>query len=207
MFDNRLIILREELNLSKREAAEKLNLPYTTYSNYENDEREPNSEMLIKISQFYNVSVDFLLGLTPIRKKENEHMCEVLGLSEKSIEHLKEMATYRFDEPQKKNYQLTEAIDFLLKNDKYNELISTLSRYYAIIRYDNEIKRPIPKEVDELIHKCMNTLPKYHFELVGTFDYARMCFEEVMQLIRKIYTEDLFEEMRKEAQAKKEKNK
>lgn len=198
MFDNRLVILREELNLTKREAAEKLNLPYTTYSNYENDEREPNSEMLIKISKFYNVSTDFLLGLTPIRKKENEQMCEVLGLSEKSIEHLKEMALFCYDMPQKKNYQLTEAIDFLLKSDRYNELISTLSMYYSIMKYDSIIKRPVPKDVDDLIQKGINILPEYHYTIVGTFDHARLCFEEAIQLIRIIYTEDLFNEIKNE---------
>lgn len=198
MFDDRLVILREELNLSKREAAEKLNLPYTTYSNYENNEREPNSEMLIKISKFYNVSTDFLLGLTPIRKKENEHMCEVLGLSEKSIEHLKEMANFRYDEPQKNDYQLTEALDFLLRSDRYNELISTLSKYYSIIRYNNIAERPVPDDVKELIHTCINTLPKYHLELVDSIDYAQLCFEEVIHLIRTIFTDDLFEEISKE---------
>ena len=43
-------------------AAQLLGIPYTTYVNYEKCEREPNSEMLILIANFFNVSVDYLIG-------------------------------------------------------------------------------------------------------------------------------------------------
>ena len=44
-----------------REAARKLNMPYTTYVNYEKGTREPNSETLIVLAEFYGVSIDYLL--------------------------------------------------------------------------------------------------------------------------------------------------
>ena len=43
------------------EAARDLEIPYTTYVGYEKGDREPNSEMLIKISNYYGVSVDYLI--------------------------------------------------------------------------------------------------------------------------------------------------
>lgn len=45
-----------------KEAAEVLDMPYTTYVNYEKGTREPNSEVLIKIANFYDVSIDYLIG-------------------------------------------------------------------------------------------------------------------------------------------------
>lgn len=48
--------------MSMRQVAEKLEIPYTTYVNYEKGLREPNSEMLIKIAKFYGVTIDYLLG-------------------------------------------------------------------------------------------------------------------------------------------------
>lgn len=45
-----------------KQAADALELPYTTYVNYEKGAREPNSEVLIKIADFYNVSTDYLMG-------------------------------------------------------------------------------------------------------------------------------------------------
>lgn len=48
--------------MTMREVASKLEIPYTTYVNYEKGLREPNSEMLIKIANFYGVTIDYLLG-------------------------------------------------------------------------------------------------------------------------------------------------
>lgn len=59
---NKIKQLREAKNISMAEAARLLNIPYTTYINYEKGDREPNSEMLIKIASFYDVSVDYLIG-------------------------------------------------------------------------------------------------------------------------------------------------
>ena len=53
--------LREEQGFNMKEAANRLGLPYTTYVNYEKGLREPNSEMLINIANFYNCSIDYLL--------------------------------------------------------------------------------------------------------------------------------------------------
>ena len=53
--------LREERGISMKAAATALDLPYTTYVNYEKGNREPNLETLIKIADFYNTSIDYLL--------------------------------------------------------------------------------------------------------------------------------------------------
>ena len=67
---NRMKLLREEKGISMKEAAFKLGIPYTTYVNYEKGAREPNSEMLIEIANFYNTSIDYLLGKTDTRIDE-----------------------------------------------------------------------------------------------------------------------------------------
>ena len=67
---NRMKALREEKGISMKEAALKLGIPYTTYVNYEKGAREPNSEMLIEIANFYNTSIDYLLGKTDTRIDE-----------------------------------------------------------------------------------------------------------------------------------------
>lgn len=45
-----------------KEAAQQLDMPYTTYVNYEKGTREPNSETLIKLSKFFGTTIDDLLG-------------------------------------------------------------------------------------------------------------------------------------------------
>lgn len=59
---NRMKHLREELGISMREVARRLEMPYTTYVNYEKGSREPNSETLIEIANFFGTSIDYLLG-------------------------------------------------------------------------------------------------------------------------------------------------
>ena len=64
---NRMQLLREEKGLNMKEAAAQLQLPYTTYRNYEQGLREPNSETLVQIANFYGVSVDYLIGRSTSR--------------------------------------------------------------------------------------------------------------------------------------------
>ena len=59
---NRMKDLRERMGISMKEASRRLAIPYTTYVNYEKCVREPNSETLIQIANFYNTSIDYLLG-------------------------------------------------------------------------------------------------------------------------------------------------
>ncbi len=78
------------MGISKKEAADALQMPYNTYSNYEADLREPNSETLIKIAAFYETSIDYILGLTKIRKidADLQAIYKYTGLSEKSIDFI-----------------------------------------------------------------------------------------------------------------------
>ena len=61
MFEDRLKAAREKKGLSVKQAAAALRLPYTTYNNYEKNQREPTGGMLCKIAEFYGVSTDYLL--------------------------------------------------------------------------------------------------------------------------------------------------
>lgn len=64
-FGERLTELRIENGYTRRnDFAEKLGIPSTTLRNYETDVREPGHTFLKKISEMFNVSVDYLLGLT-----------------------------------------------------------------------------------------------------------------------------------------------
>ncbi len=60
----RLRDLREDRDLKQREIADYLNCAQRTYSNYELGYRDIPTEVLIRLALFYNVSVDYLLGLT-----------------------------------------------------------------------------------------------------------------------------------------------
>jgi len=63
--------LREDRDLKQRQLADYLNCSQQVYSNYELGQRDIPTDVLIRLSAFYNVSVDYLLGLTanPERNK------------------------------------------------------------------------------------------------------------------------------------------
>jgi len=60
----RLKELREANDLTQKQLAEKLNINSVTYLHYEKNQREPPLSLLADIAKFYEVSVDYLLGLT-----------------------------------------------------------------------------------------------------------------------------------------------
>ena len=56
--------LREDRDMKQRQVAQYLCCSQQVYSNYELGQRDVPTEVLIKLSQLYGVSVDYLLGLT-----------------------------------------------------------------------------------------------------------------------------------------------
>ncbi len=63
----RLKDLREDANLQQRVLADYLNIKQNTYSQYENGQRQIPIDALIKLAKYYNVSTDYLLGITRIK--------------------------------------------------------------------------------------------------------------------------------------------
>lgn len=55
--------LREENNFTQSQIAEYLNIKQNTYSQYENEKRQLPIDVLIKLSKFYKVTTDYILGL------------------------------------------------------------------------------------------------------------------------------------------------
>lgn len=61
--------LREKKGLNMKEVSRSLNIPYTTYVNYEKGLREPTSEVLIQLADFFDSSVDYLVGRSSINER------------------------------------------------------------------------------------------------------------------------------------------
>ena len=62
----RLKELRKRKGISQLRLATDLNTTHNTISRYETGEREPGIDELIKIADYFNVSVDYLIGRTEI---------------------------------------------------------------------------------------------------------------------------------------------
>lgn len=60
----RLRDLREDMDLTQDQLVEILKMHKTTYTNYEQGKREPPFELIIKLARLYDVSIDYIAGLT-----------------------------------------------------------------------------------------------------------------------------------------------
>ena len=69
MVYKRIRDLREDCDLTQKEMAKALNCSQQVYSNYELGQRDIPTDILIKLALFYNVSVDYLLGISDSKKK------------------------------------------------------------------------------------------------------------------------------------------
>lgn len=81
---NRIKSLREELHMTQQDLANKLDGAKSSIAMYENETRKPSMEVLIKLSEIFNCSIDYLLCKTDIRNPENLDTDKInIGLSKK----------------------------------------------------------------------------------------------------------------------------
>ena len=68
IFNNRLKVLRVERGFTQEQAAKAMEIPGRSYQRLEMDGRKTHYDTLIKIADFYGVSVDWLMGRTDRRE-------------------------------------------------------------------------------------------------------------------------------------------
>lgn len=64
MVYKRIRDLREDNDITQKQMAKELNCSQQVYSNYELGQRDIPTDILIKLSMFYKVSVDYILGIS-----------------------------------------------------------------------------------------------------------------------------------------------
>jgi transcriptional regulator with XRE-family HTH domain len=86
----RIVELREERGETQQELADAIGITRQSLSRYEIAARTINVDVLGELAKHFNVSADYLLGLTDVRSTEQDMKiaCEVTGLSEKAIQNI-----------------------------------------------------------------------------------------------------------------------
>lgn len=77
---NRIKFLREELHMTQQELADKLDGAKSTVAMYEKGDRKPSMEVLLKLSEIFDCSIDYILGKSDIRNPEKTQE-DPLGLA------------------------------------------------------------------------------------------------------------------------------
>ena len=133
-FSENLRKYRERAKYSSKELADTLKIKYTTYLNYENAGAEPRYEILMKIADTLDVSLDDLLGYT---KQENRMNNEEL---------LKELMEKDAENKRNALIHLTKALSYAgcgvidMEYDQEEEIV--------IVTFESGVKRVANVEMD-----------------------------------------------------------
>lgn len=84
---------RERLGLIREDLGHKLGVSYSTIAMYEQGNREPNNDTLLKLSKIFNCSLDYLLGVTSNKNPKEllEERLKNLNIDEAELKFLKEL--------------------------------------------------------------------------------------------------------------------
>ena len=82
-FGSRIIKLRKENNITRGKLAKDLNISYITLRNYEICGIEPEYKLLIKIAKYFNVTVDYMLGLQSYSNMQKQKHLKKINLDNK----------------------------------------------------------------------------------------------------------------------------
>lgn len=101
MLQDNLKKLREERGLTKRELCVKTGISERAYLTYEFGEREPKISVVQKLADFYNVSIDYLLG-RPDAKEPADPIDKLMTVDEMEKDLLREWLS--LDEASRKSF-------------------------------------------------------------------------------------------------------
>lgn len=114
----------------QEQCAKDLGISRGALSFYENGERKPDAEILVRMCEYFKVSADYLLGLSDVESVDPDIQtaCELTGLSEEAVNKLADLNN------SDKNKCLSKIISQLIESDSFLDLIV---RFYSLIEKKN----------------------------------------------------------------------
>ncbi len=88
---NRIRELRENLELRQIDVANATGIDQKTLSNYETGKTNPDSYSLIKLADFFNVSIDYLVGRIDSKISSNKDICQKIDFIKKELDDIKKI--------------------------------------------------------------------------------------------------------------------
>lgn len=180
--------------ISQKELADALNIPSTTVSSFCSGKRTPNTQQIIEISNFLDISADYLLGISDFSPKDDfdgTKICKKLNISEETYNAIKDLRS--IDNPENGLFGgfgvLYDEKNFIelwlisLRNHYY-DLLNPICSYASNYKRYNELKDYIDKNRDKANqHTIPQRLVKSFLEeeqRKKSFRLAKYDFQEAM---------------------------
>ena len=156
---NNIKKIRKEKNISQKDMAKKLNMPSSTYSNYENNNREPNAATLRRIASILNVDLSDLLNINNSDNDASEkYLSDDINTIE-VIENLIKLCEFKinFNKLSSNDTELESSLKLAIKNNTIPLTYISNGRgnldltNAEFLKFTDKILRFVKFEVNELI--------------------------------------------------------
>lgn len=144
---DRLVDRREKAGLTQNQLSKKLNVSRVSISLWEshNNNRIPDIQTIIDISQIYKCDINYLLGLSETTNPDNKSANSITGLSEEALDILLD------------NKDISGLNDYLIKNG-YIRILEKINRLKSLEHEKNENEKalnslPVNKELKKILFK------------------------------------------------------
>ena len=173
IFAGRLLELREHSGLSRQEVADNLNISRASLEYYEKGKRRPDFNTIADIARFFNVSIDYLFGLSDVETtdKDVQFICEYTGLKEESVNWLHGMKFAEQEDDEKEIEEKKNIINSMILLDGNISSIGKLSElFYDYCSAIDSTMIQKEKAVIELVTNGMNKTVESSFRLFKDFN-------------------------------------
>ena len=190
-FPKTLRSLLEETNTTQLKLAEAIGIKRQTISSYTLGETLPDIETFKKISDYFQVTSDYLLGKTKNKTYENAEIGAIIGLSDEAIEILQSYTRDRY-------YGLLSLTSDIITHRLFERLVYLFQtlRYAVISLEHNGMIDELSKENEELYQSTIKTLKSLtlmegkQFEMLsGLSEVVRYRYQELNDLLKFMFKE------------------
>lgn len=161
-------------NCKQKDLAQFLNVPDNTISYFCSGKRTPNTEQIIKIAQFLNVSTDYLLGLSEASTDdaETQNICDYLGISEKAVNCIKEISHRQYDKDVSTLTPYKIIINNILESSSFSSIIEECLNLVMMSDNNGPFFTSMLEQVvfDKFADMTRYTLSRYFDEIIDMFD-------------------------------------
>lgn len=183
--NDRIGDLRTSMNLSQTELSEKTGIPISVISRIESGKTATvGHDVLAKLALFFNVSADYLLGLTDVRMRKNVELNE-LGLSNQALFQILSGKVN------------TQILSMMIKNKNFPRFLDYAQAYFedanapaflsrnAIIDFGIDALKDYARETPEVRRKANHDINRMNAEKITSSEASMTKLRDIMMSILK----------------------
>ena len=188
IFSERVKNLRESKGISQRQAAKDLNISPQNLSYYEKG-RDAGYDLLIRMAQYYGVTVEYLIGVSNAQQRENTSINKVTGLSDNSLDFLRRSKA-------KNDNTAADIINTIMGMSSFKMLVDLINdtdvKEYQEDITDNTIKDILTMDKEQQKAVLSKILPIYKEEVSKLRDFEiERCINDIAHKLKLKYENNL----------------